>query len=110
MLETLAMQMALRGMVLRSVPGGPLELGCDAVQGRKVIRCNTEQASAAAEAARYGSSSGRDALLMLGDWFDDPVSLVLNVGEPCPIAVALGVPVYDVGQAAHVTALREWLR
>lgn len=111
-MENLAMQFALRKMVLRSAPDSAFLRGCAAMHGPSVVRCTTLSSRALAHAGRYvptpTAADARDALLLYGDWFDDPVSLVVCYG-PMRVSAPDGVPVYDLAVSGHGEALREWL-
>lgn len=101
-MENIAMQLALRGFVLRSgaakpKPDAPVdtdsadlafERGAAIVKGRKIIRVPTVSPAAMEHAARYHPNwsacneharalHARNSLIMLGDWLDDPVRFVV---------------------------------
>lgn len=98
----IAMNLALRGLILRSggakkrYNAGPdvdsadlaFEQGCDMMRGKKVIRCITGSAHALDHAARFHPNWGacdehaqglhaRNSLIMCGDWLDDPARFVV---------------------------------
>lgn len=101
-MSNLALQLALRGWVLRSgnakgrTPPKPdtgsadlaFANGCKMVRGRSVIRVATDWQPALDHAAQYHPNwsacddraralHARNSQVMLGDWFDDPVKFVL---------------------------------
>lgn len=101
-MESIAMQLALRGWIMRSggakkrYNAGPdvdsadqaFERGCDMVRGMKVVRCVTGSAHALAHAAMFHPNwsacdeyaqglHARNSLIMCGDWLDDYARFVV---------------------------------
>lgn len=129
-MENVAMQMALRGWTLRSGeakrPVNPkpdtdsadlaFERGCKLVAGRKIIR-TTADGPAMDHAAQFHPNweacndharrlHARNSLIMLGDWLDDPVRVVVcytaggaikgGTGQALRVAAALAIPVVNL--------------
>jgi hypothetical protein len=134
-MQSIAMQLAMRGYVLRSGAAvgadKAFEKGCDAVAGRKVIRCATHWQPAIDHAQRYHPAwdrctdaakalHGRNSLIMLGDDLDLPVAFVVcwtpggevtgGTGQALRIAAdpAYNVPVFNLAVTPAAT-LWEWL-
>lgn len=124
-----------RGFALRS--GGAkgadtvFETGCDLVNGRKVIRVGTGWQPALDHAARYHPNwqacdeqarmlHARNSLVMVGDWFDQPVEFVVcwtpnaavtgGTGQALRIASALNIPVFNLAVDGAEFAMWEFLK
>lgn len=133
-MSTIAMQLAMRGVVLRSgmAKGADkaFEGGCDMVRGNKVIRCATQWQRALDHAALFHPNwnacndnaralHARNSMIMLGDNFDLPVSFVVcwtknggvvgGTGQGLRIATAYNIPVYNLFYPEHDAALTQWL-
>lgn len=120
-MSNIAMQLALRGIVLRSgaAKGADeaFEAGCDMIRGPKVIRCATLWQPALDHAAQFHPNwaacnehaqglHARNSLIMIGDDFASPVSFVVcwtaggavkgGTGQALRIAAALQIPVWNL--------------
>ena len=132
-MQNIAMQLALRGWVLRSGCAAGADSAFDkgrlAMGGKAVLRVATGLQAALDHAAQFHPAwdrcsayakmlHARNSLVMLGDWLDKPVSFVVcwtpggavtgGTGQALRIAAHHGVPVFNLA-VTPAAALWEWL-
>lgn len=132
-MQTIAMQLALRGFALRSGcaigADSAFEKGCKVVGGKKVLRTLTQWQPALDHAQQFHPAwekcsetarglHARNSLIMLGDDLDLPVSFVVcwtqgggavgGTGQALRIAEYHAIPVFNLA-VTPVAALWEWL-
>lgn len=130
-MQNIAMQLALRGWVLRSGSAAGADTAFDkgrlAMGGKAVLRTRTTWQPALDHAAQFHPAwdrcsdiaqalHARNSLIMLGDWLDKPVSFVVcwtegsgGTAQALRIANAYNVPVFNLIVADAAARLWEWL-